>query len=236
MSDSGTPGRPTGQQVRPSGAQPNRATEDMAGGEEAKMRDVDAELAVQLSEQLAGVRDRILTAFPGLDTLGFRGELTVLAPADRLVDLLMFCRDDPDLRCELLSDLSCVHWPGGRRVENAQETTGWPSYESGEEQGRLDVGYILTSLSRGHRFRVTVRIPDDSPRMPSVVALYDSANFMECEVYDFFGVVFDGHPDLRRLHMPEDWNGHPLRKDYPLGGVDVQYKGAVVPPPDDRQY
>jgi NADH-quinone oxidoreductase subunit C len=206
----------------------------MHSGEGAKMRDAD--LAVQLSERLAALRDRIVAAFGDLEVEGFRGELTLLAPPDEIVDLLTFCRDDPEVRCELLSDLSGVHWPAGKRVESQQETTGWPTYESGREEGWIDVCYLLSSLTHGHRFRVRVRVRDVDPVVPSVEGVYRAASFMERETFDFFGVTFDGHADLKRLHMPDDWDGHPQRKDYPLGGVDVQYKGGVIPPPDERHY
>ena len=222
--------------TRPPGAGPERSTPDMSGGEEARMRDLDAEVALQLSDELRALRDHITAAFGDLQVSGFRGELTLLAPARMILDVLRFCRDDPDVRCELLADLTGVHWPGGKRKENQQETTGWPSYEFGDETGRIQVDYILYSLTHNHRFRIRVELPDVEPVIASATPLYASADFMEREMYDFFGVHFDGHPNLKRLHMPDDWNGHPLRKDYPLGGIDVQYKGATVPSPDRRQY
>ena len=221
---------------RPTGAGPERSTPDMSSAEEARMRDHDAEVSLQLSDQLRALRDHLVAAFPQLEVVGFRGELTLIAPAAQLPDLLRFCRDDPDVRCELLADLTGVHWPGGKHVANAQETTGWPNYEYGQDTGRIDANYVLYSITHNHRFRVTVHLPDVEPVIASATSLYASADFMEREMYDFFGVHFEGHPNLKRLHMPEDWNGHPLRKDYPLGGVDVQYKGATVPPPDQRHY
>ena len=220
--------------TRPTGAGPERSTPDMSGGEEARMREAD--VAIQLSDQLRTLRDHVTAAFPALEVEGFRGELTLIAPAGDILDVLRFCRDDPDVRCELLADLTGVHWPGGIRKENQQETTGWPSYEYGTETGRIEANYILYSLTHNHRFRIRVNLPDVEPRIASATNLYASADFMEREFYDFFGVHFEGHPDLKRLHMPDDWDGHPLRKDYPLGGVDVQYKGATVPPPDHRHY
>ena len=222
--------------IRTPGATPDRSTPDMAGGEEAAMRDHDAELRLQLSEQLRALRDHLVAAFPSLEVMGFRGELTLIAPAASILDVLRFCRDDPDVRCELLADLTGVHWPGGKRRETQQETTGWPNYEFGRDAGTICADYILYSLTHNHRFRVRVNLPDVEPVLASATPLYASADFMEREMYDFFGVHFEGHPNLKRLHMPEDWNGHPLRKDYPLGGVDVQYKGATIPPPDMRQY
>ena len=207
----------------------------MSSGEWAKMRDLNAQIALQLSDELRAVRDRVHEAFPDVETLGFRGELTLIVAPDRLLDVLTFCRDDSALRCEMLADLTCVHWPGGTRRENSQETTGWPTYEF-DQPGRIDVDYVVKSISLGHRFRIRASVDDADPRIPSAHDVYASATWMECEAYDFFGVQFEGHPDLRRLHMPEDWVGHPQRKDYPLGGVDVEYKGALVPPPDSRKY
>jgi NADH-quinone oxidoreductase subunit C len=199
---------------------------------------IDASVAVQLSDQLAAVRDRIVAAFDDLDipVSGYRGELTLDIPADRIIDVLAFCRDDAEVACELLSDLSGVHWPGGTHEVKAQETTGWPTYTE-EREGRIEVLYLLTSVAHNHRFRLRVAVPDVDPTLPTAEGLYRSAHMMEREVYDFFGVVFEGHRNLKRIEMPEDWIGHPQRKDYPLGGVDVQYKGgASVPPPDERRY
>ncbi|HUH08760.1 MAG TPA: NADH-quinone oxidoreductase subunit C, partial [Egibacteraceae bacterium] len=199
---------------------------DMAAGEAAALREKaiaersqggqdlgEAGIAVQLSEQLAALRDRITAAFDGLEVLGFRGELTLVASPAQIIDLLTFCRDDPEVGCELLADLSGVHWPAGKRVEAAQETTGWPAYEFGDEVGRIELDYILYSITHNHRLRIRVDLPDEDPTIASAASVYGSANFMEREAYDFFGVVFSGHPNLTRIHMPEDWVGHPHRKD-----------------------
>ena len=77
--------------------------------------------------------------------------------------------------------------------------------------------------------------PDADPHIPSVVAVYPAADWHERETWDFFGIIFDGHPALTRILMPDDWPGHPQRKDYPLGGIPVEYKGATIPPPDQRR-
>ena len=207
---------------------------NMAAGEHTAM--VDSAIDVQLSEHLRRVRDRLLAAFPDSGVSGFRGELTVEVSSDEIVDVLTYCRDEPDLHCEMLSDVSGVHWPAGKRRESAQETTGWPTYEIGDEAGRIELDYIVLSLEHNHRFRIRTHIPDDAAVIGSVSGVYRSAIFMEREAYDFFGVEFSGHPDLRRILMPDEWQGHPLRKDYPLGGVEVQYKGATIPPPDQRTY
>jgi NADH-quinone oxidoreductase subunit C len=182
------------------------------------------------------VRDNLVGAFDGLEVLGFRGELTVICPPELVIDVLRHCRDDAGLSCELLADLSGVHWPAGRREEVAEETTGWPRYELGDEAGRIELDYIVRSLRHNHVFRLRTSLPDDEPRMPTATGVYRSAEIMERELFDFFGVEFEGHPDLRRILMPEEWQGYPHRKDYPLGGVEVQYKGATVPPPDQRSY
>jgi NADH-quinone oxidoreductase subunit C len=207
---------------------------DTTAGERAQMQ--EAAIAVQLSDQLAAVRDRITEAFDGLEVIGFRGELTLVTRPERVIDLLRFCREDSELACELLADLSGVHWPGGVHRRQAQETTGWPIYETEDEPGRIELDYVLYSITHNHRFRLRTFLDDETPRMPSAVDVYTAATWMELEVYDFLGVVFEGHPNLRRVLMPDDWEGHPHRRDYPLGGVEVQYKGATVPPPDERQY
>jgi NADH-quinone oxidoreductase subunit C len=77
--------------------------------------------------------------------------------------------------------------------------------------------------------------PDADPHIPSVVSVYPTNDWHERETWDFFGIIFDGHPALTRIEMPDDWPGHPQRKDYPLGGVPVEYKGAQIPPPDERR-
>ena len=208
-------------------------TEDVAESEQTALR--DAALDVPLPEDLRALRDHIVGAFDDLQVIGFRGELTLVVTPEHLLDLLRFCRDDPTVRCEYLSDLSGVHWLGGSVEEKAHETTGWPTYVT-EREGRIEVDYIVTSITHGHRFRVRTSVPDVDPRLSSATPLWSSANFMEREAYDFFGVEFEGHPNLSRILMPDEWEGHPHRKDYPLGGVEIRYKGATVPPPDQRKY
>jgi NADH-quinone oxidoreductase subunit C len=119
-------------------------------------------------------------------------------------------------------------------MEPQISTTGWPPYRLTDEVGRIEVTYHLRSTWRGHVLRVVVAVDDTDPRVPSVTEIYPTANYHERETYDFFGVHFDGHPNLIRILMPDEWVGHPQRKDYPLGGVDTPYHGAFIPPPDDR--
>jgi NADH-quinone oxidoreductase subunit C len=184
----------------------------------------------------AAIAARLTQRFPSLTTDEAFGELTVHASGEVLVELLAFCRDDAALRCELLADLSGVHWPaGGHTIERQPTTTGWPTFRFSEKEGVIEVLYILRSIRHGHRLRIAVSCDDTAARVPTATTVYETADFHEREVYDFFGVDFEGHPDLTRILMPDDWVGHPHRKDYPLGGIDVPYKNDKhIPPPDER--
>jgi len=145
-----------------------------------------------------------------------RDELTLHIHRGRLVGVCRHLRDDEALRFEFFVGVSGVHFPN----------------ETGRE---LHVVYHLLSITHNRRVRLEVSAPDADPHVPSVVSVYPSADWHERETWDFFGIVFDGHPALTRILMPDDWPGHPQRKDYPLGGIDVEYKGAVIPPPDTRR-
>jgi NADH-quinone oxidoreductase subunit C len=159
-----------------------------------------------------GLSERLGRRFD--DVLVVRGEITVTVERERVLDTLRDLRDDPDLGFTWLSDVSCTDWPG--------------------RDPRIWMAYHLRSPDLNARIRVKVGLPPDDLRVASAVDVFPAANWHEREVYDFFGVVFDGHPDLQRILMPDEWVGHPLRKDHPLGGVPTQYKGAFVPPPDER--
>ena len=146
-----------------------------------------------------------------------RGEMTLHVNREHLPAVMQVLRDDPALRFELCTGVSGVHYPG----------------LDGEE---LHAVYHLLSVTHGsRRVRVEVSCPDSDPHIPSVVPVYPAANWHERETWDMYGIVFDGHPALTRILMPDDWPGHPQRKDYPLGGIPVEYKGATVPPPDQRR-
>jgi NADH-quinone oxidoreductase subunit C len=103
------------------------------------------------------------------------------------------------------------------------------------QEPRLGVLYEMLDMQRVDRISVKARVSTEDPHIASVVDLFPTANAQEREVYDMFGVVFEGHPGLTRILMPDDWEGFPQRKDYPLGGVPVEYKGAEIPPPDQRR-
>ncbi|MFP5309784.1 MAG: NADH-quinone oxidoreductase subunit C [Actinomycetes bacterium] len=185
---------------------------------------------------LEAIEKRIQDAFPGVASEVAHGELTLFVQPEQLLDVLVLCRDDAELHCELLADLSGVHWPAGEHVlERQPSTTGWPEYRVAREQGVVEVLYVLRSLTHNHVFRLSVGAPDDDARLPSATGLFPTANWHEREVFDMFGVTFDGHPDLERILMPEDWVGHPHRKDYPLGGVEIPYENdKFIPPPHER--
>jgi NADH-quinone oxidoreductase subunit C len=105
-------------------------------------------------------------------------------------------------------------------------------WDAGRE---LHAVYPLLSITHNRRVRLEVTAPDSDPRIPSLVSVYPTCDWHERETWDFFGLIFDGHPALTRIEMPDDWKGHPQRKDYPLGGIPVEYRGATVPPPEDRR-
>jgi NADH-quinone oxidoreductase subunit C len=128
----------------------------------------------------------------------FRGEITIVVPPSLLRAALAFCRGDAALQFNLLSDIVCVdHFPIAPRFE---------------------VNYHLTSIPRRDKLRIRARISGDDPVLDSATSVWPGANWMEREVFDLFGVRFAGHPDLRRILLPDDWQGHPLRKDYPVEG------------------
>jgi NADH-quinone oxidoreductase subunit C len=146
----------------------------------------------------------------------YRDELTLHIRRDLLLQVAGQLRDDSRLRFELCMGVNGVHYP----------------HDTGRE---LHAVYPLKSVTHGRRIRLEVSAPDSDPHIPSLFAIYPTNDWHERETYDFFGIIFDGHPSLTRIEMPDDWEGHPQRKDYPLGGVPVEYKGAQIPPPDERR-
>jgi NADH-quinone oxidoreductase subunit C len=144
------------------------------------------------------------------------GELTLYVQREHLPAVAGTLRDDPSLYFEMCLGVSGVHYPA----------------ETGSE---LHAVYHLLSITHNRRIRLEVTAPDADPHIPSLVNIYPTCDWHERETWDFFGVIFDGHPALTRIEMPDDWRGHPQRKDYPLGGIPVEYRGAVIPPPDERR-
>ncbi|WP_144205832.1 NADH-quinone oxidoreductase subunit C [Mycobacterium tilburgii] len=145
-----------------------------------------------------------------------RGELTLHVHRSALPKVAQLLRDQFELRFEMCLGVSGVHYP----------------HETGRE---LHAVYPLQSITHNRRIRLEVSAPDEDPHIPSLYGIYPTNDWHERETYDFFGIIFDGHPSLTRIEMPDDWHGHPQRKDYPLGGIPVEYKGAEIPPPDERR-
>jgi NADH-quinone oxidoreductase subunit C len=145
-----------------------------------------------------------------------RGEMTLHIAREHLSQVARTLRDDPALRFELCTGVSGVHNPA----------------DTGRE---LHAVYHLRSLTHSRLIRLEVSAPDADPHVPSIVDVYPTNDWHERETYDFFGLIFDGHPALTRILMPDDWQGFPQRKDYPLGGIPVEYKGAQIPAPDQRR-
>ncbi|WP_222853903.1 NADH-quinone oxidoreductase subunit C [Fodinicola acaciae] len=145
-----------------------------------------------------------------------RDELTIHVRPEKIAAVCQVMRDDEALRFELCSSVSGVDYGPA-------------------EADRLHVTYHLTSMTYRRRVRLEVAVGVDDPHVASVTRVYPTADWQERETWDLFGVIFDGHPGLTRILMPDDWEGHPQRKDYPLGGIPVEYKGAEIPPPDERR-
>jgi NADH-quinone oxidoreductase subunit C len=134
----------------------------------------------------------------------FRGNRRVVVPADKLFNVLRSLRDDHgfDMLCDL-AGIDYLNYP--------------------EAQDRFGIVYALTNVTTGERLFVKTFVNDPDPELPSVVSLWEGADWMEREVYDMYGVRFTGHPDLRRILMPDGFAGHPLRKDYPLRGYGERH-------------
>jgi NADH-quinone oxidoreductase subunit C len=143
-------------------------------------------------------------------------EMTIYVHASELVAVAKTLRDEPGLRFELCLGVSGVHYPEHKGSE-------------------LHAVYHFRSITHGRKIRVETSASDSHPHVPSIISVYPTNDWHEREVFDFFGLIFDGHPHLTRIQMPDDWQGHPQRKDYPLGGIPVEYKGATTPPPDQRR-
>jgi NADH-quinone oxidoreductase subunit C len=148
------------------------------------------------------------------DVLTARGEVTAIVDRADVESSLTWLRDEPALAFDFLACVSATDWPGS-------DPRFWISYE-------------LRSMPHHHRLRVKVGVPETDPHLPSVTPMFPTADWQERELFDLFGVIFDGHPHLTRILLPDDWEGHPLRKDEELGGVPTWYRGLTVPPVDQR--
>src|SRR5574341_1751099 len=137
------------------------------------------------------------------DIIEFRGEVTVVVDPKSIVEVATYCRDTDGFEFNLLSDVGGIDY--------------YPA------EPRYGISYVLYSLPLNHTLRLKVFLQGDNPVVDTATTVWLGANWMEREVYDMFGVTFTGHPDLRRILMPFDWTGYPLRKDYPLGYEEVQF-------------
>jgi NADH-quinone oxidoreductase subunit C len=142
--------------------------------------------------------------FPGevLGSVTHAGQTGVKLKPERIRDICRFLHDEPSLRMDHLADLTAVDY------------SAYP----GDTGLRFEVVYNLISTAFRHRIRLKVRVPEDQPRVDTVTEIWQTANWHERETYDLMGIIFNGHPDLRRILLSEDWVGHPLRKEYPLKG------------------
>ncbi len=166
-----------------------------------------------------GVADDLERAYPEFSTaiervVVDRGELTLHIKREKLVEVAKILRDS--LKFEMCMGVSGVHYPNNVGRE-------------------LVAVYPLLSITNNRRIRLEVTVADSDAHIPSLVEVWAGNNWHERETFDMFGIIFDGHPGLTRILMPDDWQGHPQRKDYALGGIPVEYKGATIPAPDNRR-
>jgi NADH-quinone oxidoreductase subunit C len=199
----------------PAAAKPTPAAGAAAGAPKAPVKKKDEgpkpqdasehPLVKRLREKFG---DRIKGAFT------FVGQLSVHVRADSVVEVCRALRDDPETPFNYLSDLTCVHWPE----------------RDGEE---FEVVYNLYSVPKNERVRLKAGAGEAG--VGSVTSVWPAANWMEREAYDLFGVTFEGHPDLRRILLPKDWDGHPLRKDYPLEFMENEWTTRHLPVFDEVQ-
>jgi NADH-quinone oxidoreductase subunit C len=156
------------------------------------------------------IADKLKERFPEevLDVKEFRGQVSVTVRKGRILDICRFLHDDPDLYLDYLVDLCGADYLG-------------------KKENRFEVVYHLYSIRHRHALRLKAEVPENDARIDSVMPVWVGVNWHERECYDMLGIVFAGHPDLRRVLLPEDWEGYPLRKDYPLKGPEKEWHGFV---------
>lgn len=149
--------------------------------------------------------ETLQTALPGAiqEILEFRGDTTLIVSRDFIVDVCRCCHDTPGLVYTFCSGVTGVDY--------------YP------DEPRFALVYHLYSMLHNRSLHLKVFLPGDNPTITSVTSVYPAANWFEREAYDLLGITFEGHPDMRRILMPDGWDGHPLRKDYPLGYETVQF-------------
>ncbi|GBC94039.1 NADH-quinone oxidoreductase subunit C [bacterium HR15] len=145
----------------------------------------------------------------------FRGDTWIYIRPEYLLRVCQLLRDDPDLNYLYISDVMGIDW--------------LPKWQAGEKPKRFEVVYNLYSPVSFQRIFLKVRV-NEGESVPSVTPIWEGANYPEREVYDMFGIPFEGHPNLKRILMPDDWVGHPLRKDFPLGGEEIPFAQQTMGP------
>jgi NADH-quinone oxidoreductase subunit C len=151
----------------------------------------------------------VTTAFPAVTTSEFRGKTRAVMPRESLLDVMRLLKNK--LGFDFLVDVTCVDYLNYRNAEN-----------------RFGLVYELASTATNERLAVRVFVDEPDVTVPSVVPLWEGANWLEREVYDMFGILFDGHPDLRRILLPDEYTAFPLRKDYPLQGRGERHNFPVL--------
>lgn len=146
------------------------------------------------------IAEKIKERFPDdfVEAREYRGQLSVIVKKDRIVEICRFLHDDPELAFDHITDVTAVDYPN--------------------DEERFEVVYHFYSIPKNHRIRLKARVREEDCAIDSVTGIWQGANFMEREVYDLMGIRFNGHPDLRRILLTDDFEGHPLRKDYPVEG------------------
>ncbi|MBI5639876.1 MAG: NADH-quinone oxidoreductase subunit C [Nitrospirae bacterium] len=156
------------------------------------------------------IAERLKERFPAdiLHIKEFRGQVSVTLRKDRIVEICRYLHDEPDLSFDYLTDVCGVDYLG-------------------KKEKRFEVVYHLYSIRHRHMIRLKAEVSEKDPYIDSVMPVWVGADWHEREAYDLFGIVFKGHRDLRRILMPEDWEGHPLRKDYPVKGPEKEWPGFL---------
>jgi len=154
------------------------------------------------------IAEKIKEQFPDevVEVTSFRDQVSVIVKKDRVVDICRYLHDDPQLDFKYLTDLCGVDYHG-------------------KKEPRFEVVYHFYSIRRRQRIRIKAQVPEDDPHIRTVTSLWAGAEWHERECYDMYGIEFRGNPDLRRILMPEDWEGYPLRKDYPIKGPEKEWPG-----------
>jgi NADH-quinone oxidoreductase subunit C len=159
---------------------------------------------------------RLSDRFPDIPpaVAGSTGQLALTLERERMIEVMTFLRDDTALQFNQLADVTAVDY-----LEYNPD--GGPPGQG--RTPRFDVVYHLYSIPRNHRLRVKVAVSEVDEHLPSAISIWPSANWAERETFDLYGIVFDGHSTLTRILMPDDWEGHPLRKDYPLIEEEIEF-------------